>query len=432
MQTRIAPHFENTAEMAEADAILRSCVHCGFCTATCPTYQLLGDELDGPRGRIYLIKEFLGGAPASHESLKHLDRCLTCRACESTCPSGVRYARLAEIGREQLEKDISRPALEQLQRSVLRAVIPHPERFRLALQLGNLFKAFLPEALARKVPELPHIAPVSAPAVVSAATLPAEAFAAAESLTAAPVRQPSVIALAGCVQSVLTPQTGVALEQILDRLGYVMTTPPEAGCCGALSLHLNARAEAHDYMRRNIDAWWPYIAAGAEAILVSASGCGSMVKEYGEALQDDPDYAEKARQVAALARDPSEWLLEHLEQLPLEHQDRGPLAFHAPCSLQHAQRVQGSVEKLLQRAGYPLTAVADGHLCCGSAGTYSILQPELSRQLRQQKLDALQQGQPCSIATANIGCQLHLQGGTDLPVRHWLELIAEALLPEKT
>ena len=415
MQTRIAPRFENTAEMAEADAILRSCVHCGFCTATCPTYQILGDELDGPRGRIYLIKEFLGGTPASRESLKHLDRCLTCRACESTCPSGVRYARLAEIGREQLEKDIPRPALEQLQRSVLRAVIPHPERFRLALQLGNLCKPFLPEALARKVPDLPRMAPVSAPADVSAVS----------------ARQPSVLALAGCVQSVLTPQTGAALEQILTRLGYVMTTPPEAGCCGALSLHLNARAEAHDYMRRNIDAWWPYIAAGAEAILVSASGCGSIVKEYGEALQDDPDYAEKARQVAALARDPSEWLLEHLEQLPLEHQERGPLAFHSPCSLQHAQRVQGQVEKLLQRAGYALTAVADAHLCCGSAGTYSILQPELSRQLRQQKIDALQQGQPCSIATANIGCQLHLQGGTDLPVRHWLELLAEALLPVK-
>lgn len=416
MQTRIAPRFENNAEMAEADAILRSCVHCGFCTATCPTYQILGDELDGPRGRIYLIKEFLGGTPASRESLKHLDRCLTCRACESTCPSGVRYARLAEIGREQLEKDIPRPALEQLQRSVLRAVIPHPERFRLALQLGNLCKPFLPEALARKVPDLPRMAPVSAPADVSAVS----------------ARQPSVLALAGCVQSVLTPQTGAALEQILARLGYVMTTPPEAGCCGALSLHLNARAEAHDYMRRNIDAWWPYIAAGAEAILVSASGCGSIVKEYGEALQDDPDYAEKARQVAALARDPSEWLLEHLEQLPLEHQERGPLAFHSPCSLQHAQRVQGQVEKLLQRAGYALTAVADAHLCCGSAGTYSILQPELSRQLRQQKIDALQEGQPCSIATANIGCKLHLQGGTDLPVRHWLELLAEALLPEKS
>ncbi len=415
MQTRIAPRFENDAEVREADAILRSCVHCGFCTATCPTYQILGDELDGPRGRIYLIKEFLAGAPASSETVKHLDRCLTCRACESTCPSGVRYARLAEIGREHLEREIPRPALERLKRSLLRAVVPHPERFRLMLQLGTLFKPLLPEALAHKLPALPRASVQTrfSPAVTSA--LPRR-----------------VLALAGCVQSVLTPQTETALEQMLARLGCTVEIPPEAGCCGALSLHLNARAEAHDYMRRNIDAWWPSIAAGAEAILVSASGCGSMVKEYGEALQADPDYAEKARQVAALARDPSEWLLEQIDALPLEHKNRGPLAFHAPCSLQHAQRVQGKVEKLLQRAGYQLTAVADGHLCCGSAGTYSILQPELAQQLRRQKLDALENGRPHCIATANIGCQLHLQGGTDLPVRHWLELLADALLPEQS
>lgn len=417
MQTRIAPRFENDADIVEADSILRSCVHCGFCTATCPTYQLLGDELDGPRGRIYLIKEFLAGTPASAETLKHLDRCLTCRACETTCPSGVRYARLAEIGREHLENEIPRPALERLKRNMLRAVVPHPARFRLALQLGTLFKPFLPEALARNIPEWPGTAlPVPHPDPLQAAM---------------PVHRPTVLALAGCVQSVMTPQTEAALEQIADRLGYHVEVPPEAGCCGALSLHLNARAEAQDYMRRNIDAWWPHIIAGAEAILVSASGCGSMVKEYAEALQNDPDYAEKARQVAALARDPSEWLLEHLEALPLEHKNRGPLAFHAPCSLQHAQRVQGKVEALLERAGYQLTAVAGAHLCCGSAGTYSILQPDLSRQLREQKLDALQQGEPCAIATANVGCQLHLQGGTELPVRHWLELLAESLLSKK-
>ncbi|MFA7496353.1 MAG: glycolate oxidase subunit GlcF [Acidithiobacillus sp.] len=407
MQTEIAPRFQNAPRIVEADAILRSCVHCGFCTATCPTYQILGDELDGPRGRIYLIKEFLAGSAVSSQTLTHLDRCLTCRACETTCPSGVRYARLAEIGREYIESEIPRPAWAQIQRSVLRAIVPYPERFRLLLQLGGLFKPFLPETLAGKIPDLP---PAPSPKALSA-----------------PARGRKVIALAGCVQSVMTPATEIALEQILGHLGISIKTPSTAGCCGALSLHLNAHDEAHHFMRRNIDAWWPLLEDGAEAILVSASGCGSMVKEYGEALQEDRDYAEKAAQVAALARDPSEWLVECLDAIPFVPADRGTVAFHSPCSLQHGQKIQGKVEMLLERAGYRLTTVRDPHLCCGSAGTYSILQPELSQQLRSQKLDALHREHPDCLATANIGCQLHLQGGTDLPVKHWLELIAAAM-----
>ncbi|ACH83593.1 glycolate oxidase subunit GlcF [Acidithiobacillus sp. 'AMD consortium'] len=409
MQTHIAPRFQNDPSVTEADAILRSCVHCGFCTATCPTYQILGDELDGPRGRIYLIKEFLAGAPATEHTLEHLDRCLTCRACETTCPSGVRYARLAEIGRAHIEAEVGRSTLERLKRRLLRAIVPHPERFHLLVRLGDIFKPLLPDALARMVPTLPKPR-LKAPRATFHATH-------------------RVIALAGCVQSVMTPSTGVALEQILGSLGVAVDVPASAGCCGALSLHLNAHNEAHNYMRRNIDAWWPLIEAGAEAILVSASGCGSMVKEYGEALQNDPHYAEKAARVAALACDPSEWLLERTGEIPFVAANRGTVAFHAPCSLQHAQRLQGGVETLLQQAGYQLTSVRDSHLCCGSAGSYSILQPTLSQQLRNQKLEALQAGQPDYISTANVGCQIHLQSGSETPVCHWLDLCADALAP---
>ena len=409
MQTHIALRFQDDPDVAEADTILRSCVHCGFCIATCPTYQILGDELDGPRGRIYLIKEFFAGAPATEHTLQHLDRCLTCRACETTCPSGVPYARLAEIGRAHIEAKVGRPALERVKRQLLRAIVPHPERFRLLVQLGDACKPLLPEALARKVPALPKPR-LTAPQVTVHTTR-------------------RVIALAGCVQSVITPSTGAALAQILGTLGVAVDVPASAGCCGALSLHLSAHSEAHDYMRRNIDAWWPLIEAGAEAILISASGCGIMIKEYGEALQNDPDYAEKAARVAALACDPSEWLLERAGEIPFVADSRGTVAFHAPCSLQHAQRLQGGVEILLQLAGYRLTSVRDSQLCCGSAGSYSILQPMLSELLRNQKLEALQAGRPDCIATANVGCQMHLQSGSDIPVCHWLNLCADALAP---
>ncbi|MCW8907032.1 MAG: glycolate oxidase subunit GlcF [Sedimenticola sp.] len=404
MQTSLLPRYLDTPRGREADAILRSCVHCGFCTATCPTYQLRGDELDGPRGRIYLIKQMLEGQEVTARTQQHLDRCLTCRACETTCPSGVRYARLLEIGRDEVERQVARPPLQRLLRWGLRQVLPYPGRFGPLLGLARAVRPLLPTHLKQKIP----------------------------AATAVPVRpasghQRKVLLLEGCAQSVATPATNGATARVLDRLGISVISPPGQGCCGAVSQHLAAEQEAAGFMRRNIDAWWPHIEAGAEAILVTASGCGSQVKEYGHLLQHDPDYAEKAQRVSVLARD----LVELLEAEPLEslelRVDARPLAYQSPCSLQHGQQLAGRVEGLLTRLGFQLTPVRDSHLCCGSAGTYSLLQPVLSKQLQANKLQALQAGQPALIATANVGCQLHLASATDLPVKHWVELLAEAM-----
>ncbi|MEY2341279.1 glycolate oxidase subunit GlcF [Acidithiobacillus sp. IBUN Pt1247-S3] len=406
MQCDITPALHDAPDIAEAEAILRTCVHCGFCTATCPTYQILGDELDGPRGRIYLIKDFLAGSPTTSESLIHLDRCLMCRACETTCPSGVRYARLAEIGRREMEPILGRPASERLQRALLRSIVPYPRRLRPFLQLAQSVKSVLREDWARRIPDCPS------PTVET--TRPGSDY-------------PRVLLLAGCVQSVSTPGTNLALQKILDTLQIPWQIPAAAGCCGALSLHLGAEEEALGFMRRNIDAWWPWIEQGAEAILASASGCGAMLKEYGQALQHDPAYADKARRIAELARDPGEWLLAQNVELPGIVPHKTKVAFHCPCSLQHGQGLHGRIETLLQRAGYTLLPVADSHLCCGSAGSYSLLQPELANELRQRKLSCLEAEVPDCIATANVGCQLHLQQKSSVPVRHWLELLAEAI-----
>ena len=404
MQTSLLSRYLDTPRGQEADAILRSCVHCGFCTATCPTYQLQGDELDGPRGRIYLIKQMLEGQAVTARTQQHLDRCLTCRACETTCPSGVRYARLLEIGRDEVERQVARPPLQRLLRWGLRQVLPYPRRFGPLLGLARVVRPLLPSHLKQKVPA----------AVVI------------------PVRPESghrrkVLLLEGCAQSVATPATNGATARVLDRLGISVVSPPGQGCCGAVSQHLAAEREAAAFMRRNIDAWWPHIETGAEAILVTASGCGSQVKEYGHLLRHDPDYAEKAQRVSALARD----LVELLEAEPLESLelkvDARPLAYQSPCSLQHGQQLAGRVELVLTRLGFQLTPVRDSHLCCGSAGTYSLLQPALSKQLQANKLQALQAGKPVLIATANVGCQLHLASATDLPVKHWVELLAEAM-----
>ena len=409
MQCDIAPDFHNDSDIAEAEAILRSCVHCGFCTATCPTYQVLGDELDGPRGRIYLIKDFLAGLPTSSESLTHLDRCLLCRACETTCPSGVRYARLAEIGRREMESRIGRPANERVQRALLRSILPYPRRLRPLLRFAQLVKGVLRDDWARRIPDCPT-------SKVERLGQGAE--------------QPLVLLLAGCVQSVSTPNTTLALQQILDYLGIAWRIPAAAGCCGALSRHLNAEEEALGFMRRNIDAWWPWVEQGAQAILVSASGCGSMLKEYGQALQHDLAYAAKARRIAEMAHDPGEWLLAQDLELPAVAPRKNKVAFHSPCSLRHAQGLHGQIETLLQRAGYELLPVGDSHLCCGSAGTYSLLQPELANELRQRKLSFLEADSPDYIATANVGCQLHLQQTSGVEVRHWLELLS-AVMPGK-
>ena len=411
MKTNLAQFIKDTPEGREANSILRACVHCGFCTATCPTYQLLGDELDGPRGRIYLMKEVLEGREVTAKTQLHLDRCLTCRSCETTCPSGVKYGRLVDIGRNIVEQRVGRSAIDAVKRKALRTVLPHPTLFKPLLELGQLMRPLLPAKIRRKVPPR-----------VRAGTWPA------------PRHTRRMLVLEGCVQPAIAPSINPALARVLDRIGVSVLTAPQAGCCGAVSYHLNAQEEGLDYMRRNIDAWWPQVEAGVEAIVMTASGCGVMVKEYGHLLAGDARYAEKAKRISALTQDATEVLSMHGEALaPLLSPIAAPaspaqrVAFHSPCTLQHGQQIRGAVEALLTAAGYRLTGVPDAHLCCGSAGTYSILQTELSQQLLGNKVQALESDRPDVIATANIGCLAHIQTGTALPVRHWLELLDEAL-----
>lgn len=406
MQTNLIDFYKKTADGQEAESILRACVHCGFCTATCPTYQLLGNELDSPRGRIYLIKEMLEGAAVTDKTQLHLDRCLSCRSCETTCPSGVQYGRLLDIGRAFVDQKIGRSFVKTAQRWILRSVLPRTQLFNFLLGLGRTFRPVLPKSLAQNVP---------LKGVTKSRPLTQHAR--------------SMLVLEGCVQPALAPATNVAAARVLDKLGITLVSANKAGCCGAVSYHLGAHADGLDYMRRNIDAWWPFVEQGAEAVVMTASGCGAMVKEYGHLLRHDENYAKKAEKISGLTRDLSEILAlekEHLLSL-LKPAARGTVAFHSPCTLQHGQKIVGVIEALLGKAGYELTPVADKHLCCGSAGTYSILQKELSQQLLRNKLCALQSGKPAQIASANIGCQSHLQSGTDLPVRHWIELMEEAL-----
>ena len=404
MQTNLARFIQDTPEGREADAILRKCTHCGMCTATCPTYQLLNDELDGPRGRIYLIKQVLEGAAPTARTQLHLDRCLTCRACETTCPTGVRYGRLVDIGRHIVEARVPRGPLESAWRRALETVISRPSLFGPLFRIGQLARPFLPSALKHKVP--PAAAPAGAWPVTNHAR--------------------RMIVLEGCAQPSLSPATNAAAARVLDRLGITLVREAGAACCGAVSFHLNRQDRALEVMRRTIDAWWPYIAHGAEAIVITASGCGVTVKDYGHYLAQDPAYAAKARRVSELARDISEVIASESVRLkPLATGQR--VAFHSPCTLQHGMKLNGTVESLLTKLGFQLTPVPDAHLCCGSAGTYSILQPELSQRLLANKLAALQSGAPAAILTANIGCQAHLQSSTSLPVRHWIEALDEAL-----
>jgi len=450
MQTNLAPFIKDTAEGREADAILRKCTHCGMCTATCPTYQLLSDELDGPRGRIYLIKQVLEGATPTAKTQLHLDRCLTCRSCETTCPTGVRYGRLLDIGRHLVEERVGRSALEALKRKALRAVIPNPSVFDPLFKLGRTVRPLLPKALKSKVP-----ASVAAPG-------------------SWPAREHSrkMLVLEGCALPSLSPNTNAAAARVLDRLGITLVRAEGAGCCGAVSFHLNAQEEALGYMRRNVDAWWPHIERGVEAIVVTASGCATTTSSYGHHLSRDPAYAEKAKRVSALSRDLSEIiaaegvklksLIPHPStaasdtpsqdfnsdasaalratggQIPAK--ERGPssaprrapiprqrVAFQSPCSLQHGLKLGGKIEALLGALEFQLSPVPDAHLCCGAAGTYSILQPELSQRLLANKIAALESGAPTAILTANIGCQAHLQTATSIPVRHWIEALDERL-----
>jgi glycolate oxidase iron-sulfur subunit len=412
MQTAIATELLKNPDVAEADAILRTCVHCGFCMATCPTYQLLGSELDSPRGRIYLIKEMLETQQASGKTRLHLDRCLTCRSCETTCPSGVRYGRLIDIGRDMAEQIAPRSLGERLMRKAMLAVIPYTARMSVALTMARMFSPLLPAELRKKIPakQIPTRQPVAATPAASHAR--------------------RMLVLAGCVQPLGTPNTNAAAARVLDRLGISLVSAKGAGCCGALNQHLSDSEGARAMMRRNIDAWWPHVESGAEAIVMTASGCGLMVKDYGHALQDDAAYAAKAARISALTRDLSEVISGELgREYPdaFAHTGRGRrVAYHSSCTLQHGQKLGGTVEAILRRCGYELTPVADSHLCCGAAGTYTLTQPALSRQLLDNKLAALCEGKPEVIASANVGCQMHLASASNVPVKHWIELLEQS------
>jgi len=406
MQTNLADFIRNTPDGDEADAILRNCVHCGFCTATCPTYQILGDELDGPRGRIYLIKQMVEGAAVTRSTQVHLDRCLTCRNCETTCPSGVQYGRLVEIGRKITEEKVTRPFGQRMVRRLLASFVPNSALFTPTMRLGQHIRPLLPKKLRDKVPARQR--PLEWP-------------------TAKHSRK--MLMLAGCVQPSMMPNVNVATARVLDALGVETLVAPEAGCCGAIRLHLGYNDEALDDLRANIDAWWPYVEQGVEAIMMNASGCGATVKEYAHLLRNDPAYAEKARRVTELTRDVAEILPEFEEALVAVTRRRAihTVAFHPPCTLQHGQQVRGKVEHLLAALGVEVRLPADNHLCCGSAGTYSLTQPKLSYALRDQKLERLQAQEPQVILSANVGCIAHLQSGTSTPVAHWIELVEHML-----
>jgi len=400
MQTNLIEKFKNTPEGQEAEDILRSCVHCGFCTATCPTYQLLGDELDSPRGRIYLMKEVLEGSEVSRKTQKHLDRCLTCRSCETTCPSGVKYGRLVDIGRHIVEQKVGRSFGENILRKTLRTILPNPKLFASLLITGRVFKPLLPEKMKCKIP-----------AKQTTGSWP----------TTTHTRK--MVVLDGCVQPVTAPNTNSSTARVLDKLGIQLLRASKAGCCGAVSHHLSAHEEGLDYMRRNIDSWWPYVEQGVEAIVMTASGCGVVVKDYATLLAHDTAYAEKAKKISSLTKDISE-ILANENLSSLSHiGNKKKVAFHSPCTLQHGQKITNVVEKILVSVDYQITNVIDPHLCCGSAGTYSILQSELSQQLLTNKLNSLQIESPEIIATANIGCQMHMATKAKIPVKHWIELL---------
>jgi glycolate oxidase iron-sulfur subunit len=413
MQTTLAPQYIGTPEGEQAEAILRKCVHCGFCTATCPTYQLLGDELDGPRGRIYLMKQVFEGATPTRATQQHLDRCLTCRNCESTCPSGVQYGHLVDVGRKVVDAQVPRPMGERLLRWALKEGLPSP-MFAPAMKLGQAVRGILPAKLKAKVP-----APQTA--ARNGVVWPTQTHA----------RQ--VLMLAGCVQPAMLPNINTATARVLDAAGIQTLVAPEAGCCGAVKFHLNDQDGGMAHMRRNIDAWWPFVQQGVEAIVMNASGCGVMVKDYGHVLKDDPVYATKAQRISALTKDLSELLPALVPVLKPKLNASvmarvGRQAFHPPCTLQHGQQLKGGVEKHLADLGFAVqVANTEAHLCCGSAGTYSVLNPEISTTLRDRKLGHLDALQPKAILSANVGCITHLQSGTDVPVRHWVELLDEAL-----
>jgi len=392
---------------AEAAKIVRSCVHCGFCNATCPTYQLTGDELEGPRGRIYLMRSLLDGGEVGEDTRRHLDQCLQCRNCETTCPSGVRYGTLLELMRPYVAENSTLPWMARLKRAALLGVVPHRARFRALLAAGRLVRPLLPQALAQLIPA--SRAPLAAVSVSHARR---------------------VLLLGGCAQPALNPNIDAAAALIFERVGISLVTVPAAGCCGALAMHLGAERDAVNQAKANLDAWWPEIENGAEAVMASSSGCGVHLKEYARILSAEPGYRERAERMQSLVRDPIELLDATALKEHVRIKSNESLAVQTPCTLQHGQRLGGRVEQLLRELGCVLAEVREPHLCCGSAGSYSVLHGGTARQLRERKLANLMRGRPTKIVTANIGCQSHLGATAAVPVPHWLEFLAENLLTD--
>lgn len=401
MKTSLTSAFLASDIGQQADDILRNCVHCGFCNATCPTYQLTGDELDGPRGRIYQIKQILEGNEPGADTLLHLDRCLTCRNCETTCPSGVKYSQLLDTGRKLAEERVRRPLSQKISRAALRYFLLSPF-FRLSLNIGRSLRVLLPASIRNAIPQRNPL-----PALSEGR------------------HERKILLIEGCVQKSLQPAIDIAACNLFDRLRLQTIKVRTAGCCGALNHHLNAEGDAHVQIKANIDNWLPLIESGeVEAITMTASGCGVMIRDYQHVLRNDADYAQKAKTVSQAYLDPIE-IVSQQDTSTLQCERAKRIAFHPPCTLQHGQKISGQVEALLTSLGHELLPFDDSHLCCGSAGTYSITQKALSAQLKRNKLDAIESTDPEVIVTANIGCQTHLQSGSEIPVRHWLELIGE-------
>ncbi|NKB76954.1 MAG: glycolate oxidase subunit GlcF [Gammaproteobacteria bacterium] len=404
MQTLLSAEFAEDPQGIEAERILRKCVHCGFCNATCPTYQLIGDELDGPRGRIYQMKLVLEGAIPTKKMQQHLDRCLTCRSCESTCPSGVQYGKLLEIGREIVDERVPRRTKDKLLRKLLTVIVPNGEIFSLLLKVGQLFRSILPISVREKIPFERGQGAV--------------AFQGTD-------HPRKMVMLAGCAQPALAPNTNVIAKKLLDKMGITLAEVSEAGCCGAVYLHTSEPKNGRQAARKLIDAWHPYLQQGVEAFVMTASGCGSTIKEYAHLLKDDPAYFKKAMVISEKTFDLCEIVEKEMvagyKVASLGQAKR--VAFHPPCTLQHGQKISGKIESILRSSGYELTVVKDPHLCCGSAGTYSLLQPEIASKLRKNKQSALIESNPHVICTANVGCQSWLQTGSNLSVVYWAELL---------
>ena len=418
MQTQLAPQFINTPEGNEAARILGKCVHCGFCTATCPTYQLLGDELDGPRGRIYLIKQMAEGQAVTEKTRLHLDRCLTCRNCESTCPSGVQYGQLIDIGRKWAEENTAkRPITQRFTRWILKEGLTKPALFNSVMALGRLVRPIMPAGIQRKIPVIRN-------AALDSETNPY--------LRPQTTHARKMLILEGCVQPGMLPNINSATARVLDALQVQLISAPNATCCGALRYHLNDQPGGIADAKQNIDAWWPLIEEGVEAIVMTASGCGVMVKDYGHLLAHDVQYASKAQKISELTKDISEIMPALTEELIalIGSDPRHNVVYHPPCTLQHGQQIRGKVEGLLTSVGIGVRLCTDSHLCCGSAGTYSVTQPELSEQLRKNKLDhlnaACEESNAQIIVSGNVGCIAHLQQD-DKPVVHWIEIIDQLI-----